>query len=497
MSRTDALRALRPKILNDPIHGLIEIPRYCLEIIDTPQFQRLRSLKQLGVTSYVYPSSTHTRFEHSIGVSHLANKSIVRFQQDEPALHISDEEVQLVTVAGLCHDLGHGPFSHAFEGWIKSLPGCEKWHHEDRSIDLLQSIIDEGYCSFEYERDQIRKIGDMIRGIKAKDRANTPRGFLYEIVANKRNNVDVDKLDYLARDSYHCGLPVPNFGRLLVKRRILDDQICYHVKESFNLSEMFRKRFSMFRTVYMHEVGISIEHMLRDILTAANEPLSIAERAKNPSDFMVLTDAILNEVECSKHPELSAAKKLLRRLRTRQLYTVVGKVRILDDHVKKFKAAQKDGSHRSQMIRFCDPGAGVTEADVEIHLSEMTFGQGFDDPLKHVKFYQTLDPDEEPQTLTDRDISALHPVNFSENVALCISKDKDKAKAISKGWQKYCNSVVKREYPGARTENSPHMRRAFSLPVTPQSVHRSAEAASRGGGGEDVPAKKARLFTGE
>ena len=399
MSQGEILRAARPKLLNDTIHRTMEVPQYCIEIMDTPEFQRLRSLKQLGVTSYVFPGATHTRFEHSVGVSHLANRSIKRFQRDEPHLNISDREVQLVTIAGLCHDLGHGPFSHAFEGWMRKI--VPHWEHEDQSVNLLKSIFKSNLLSDCYSEEEVEQIALMIHGVDPQnDTMKRERGFLYEIVANKRNNIDVDKFDYLARDSYHCGMPVPDFERLMMKRRILKAknenvyQICYHSKEGFSLSEMFRNRFSMFRTVYCHEVGIAIEHMLRDILTAANEPLKIAERAMKLADYMVLTDAILNEIECSRLDSIQPAQALLLRLRRRDLYKTVGKATIRSEHVAAFKSDLALNIHQEAMLDYCDASSGVTLADLDVHLQVLTFGQGSKDPLRNTLFYQSLDPEE-------------------------------------------------------------------------------------------------------
>lgn len=92
-------------IINDPVHGLMNMPKYCMEIIDTPQFQRLRDLKQLGCTYYVFPGASHNRFEHSLGVAHLTLTWLSRFKQEQPELELSDRDLRLVTVAGLCHGI--------------------------------------------------------------------------------------------------------------------------------------------------------------------------------------------------------------------------------------------------------------------------------------------------------------------------------------------------------------------------------------------------------
>lgn len=103
------------KYINDPIHGHIHLPRYVVECMDTPQFQRLRDLRQMGTCYFVFPGASHNRFEHCIGTSHLAGELVERFQKEQPELEIRAEEVACMRLAGLCHDLGHGPFSHVFD----------------------------------------------------------------------------------------------------------------------------------------------------------------------------------------------------------------------------------------------------------------------------------------------------------------------------------------------------------------------------------------------
>ena len=106
------------KIIFDIIHGFIEIDELALSIIDKPEFQRLKNIKQLGVVHHVFPSATHTRFEHSLGVYYLAGELLVNLKNNQPEINLSKREIQLVKIAGLCHDLGHGPFSHLIDNYI-------------------------------------------------------------------------------------------------------------------------------------------------------------------------------------------------------------------------------------------------------------------------------------------------------------------------------------------------------------------------------------------
>ncbi|CAG8748458.1 16626_t:CDS:2 [Cetraspora pellucida] len=160
------------KIINDPIHGYMEFDDWAIKFIDTPQFQRLKEIKQLGSTYFVYPGASHNRFEHSIGTAYLAQTFTKILQQKgagkaEDAV-IAQSDLKCVTLAALCHDLGHGPFSHVFDQLVvpRLIPN-RKWKHEDGSVMMLDDIIKElreSKDSLELDPDEVTLIKALILG---------------------------------------------------------------------------------------------------------------------------------------------------------------------------------------------------------------------------------------------------------------------------------------------------------------------------------------------
>ena len=127
-------------VINCPIHGFITLTSRMLSIVDTPEFKRLHNLRQLGVAYIVYPSANHTRFEHSLGVAHLAKLLIKNLQLNQPELCINDNQVELVQIAGLIHDIGHGPFSHLWDDYMLA---DEDLEHEERGIKIFKSMVEK------------------------------------------------------------------------------------------------------------------------------------------------------------------------------------------------------------------------------------------------------------------------------------------------------------------------------------------------------------------
>lgn len=242
------------KVFNDPIHGVIELPSLCVKIINTPQFQRLRFLKQLGGSYFVYPGAAHNRFEHSVGVCHLAGKLVEAIRRRQADLGITPKDVLCVQIAGLCHDIGHGPFSHVFNRKvIAELKPDRNWKHEQASVDMIDHMLKENKLRQELKDKDVEFIKELILGpIETKDYSDwlkttvygkTKKMFLYEIINNKRNEIDVDKWDYIARDCHMLGIG-NNFdhNRCIALARVIEVggewQICYRDKVSVSLSSM-------------------------------------------------------------------------------------------------------------------------------------------------------------------------------------------------------------------------------------------------------------------
>lgn len=172
-------RASQLKIFNDPIHQSIKMEGLCLRIIDTVEFQRLHHLKQLGVCDYVFRGATHSRFIHSLGVAHLAEKLICHLRDKQPELNITESDILCVKVAGLCHDLGHGPFSHVFDGVFmrkmhphgvpdpENTDKLKEWKHEEGSVYMLRHILECNEIFVEdygLNQDDVIFIEEMILG---------------------------------------------------------------------------------------------------------------------------------------------------------------------------------------------------------------------------------------------------------------------------------------------------------------------------------------------
>ncbi|RUS17078.1 LOW QUALITY PROTEIN: hypothetical protein BC937DRAFT_90455 [Endogone sp. FLAS-F59071] len=209
------------------------------------------------------PSSAHSHLDIQNRVSHLAGTLIERFKREQPELEITNSEVKCIKLAGLCHDLGtfsnilscHGPFSHIFDNEFMPQAKPElTWSHEQASEMMLEYLIDDN--NIDLEKDEIELIKGLIDG---KPGRHSQRGFLFDIVANKRNSVDVDKFDYIERDCYNLGIKSSyDTSRLMAMCRVVNNQICFHHKEVYSLYDMFHTRYSLFKRIYTHRVCMYI-----------------------------------------------------------------------------------------------------------------------------------------------------------------------------------------------------------------------------------------------
>jgi HD superfamily phosphohydrolase len=244
------------KIINDPVYGFISIPTELIfDLIEHPYFQRLRYIKQLGMTHLVYPGALHTRFHHALGAMHLMGLAIETLRSK--GHQITEEEEEAVTIAILLHDVGHGPFSHALEQTI-----VEGISHEDISA-LLMNKLNEQF------NGRLTMAIDIFNG-------NYPKRFLHELVSGQ---LDMDRMDYLNRDSFFTGVSegVISFDRIIKMLNVVDDHIAVEEKGIYSIEKFLIARRLMYWQVYLHKTVIAAEQLLAKILMRSRE-LALKEK---------------------------------------------------------------------------------------------------------------------------------------------------------------------------------------------------------------------------
>jgi deoxynucleoside triphosphate triphosphohydrolase SAMHD1 len=306
----------------DSIHGQIHICQAAKRIIDTSAFQRLRSIKQLGGISSVFITANHTRFEHSIGVYHLATKQLEVLSKQVP---IGERQKELVSVGALCHDLGHGPYSHLFDEYLNGLS-----NHEERSVEIFKYInnkYDLGYN--EYEINFIKNIIDPdYDEIEVSD----SRKYLYQIVHND-NGIDVDRFDYLIRDCYNSGIKYSfELEQIMNNTLVQNNELVYSEKARCSINSFFHARYTCYRQLCNNATVIAIEYHIKEVFKEVDEIFKITESIKNEDweQYLLLNDNMLSTIEFVDDPQLNKASEILKEIKHRNILKLVGEV--VSDH---------------------------------------------------------------------------------------------------------------------------------------------------------------------
>ena len=238
------------KIINDPVFGFIKIPRGLLyDIVEHPLMQRLNRINQLGLASVVYPGARHTRFQHSLGAFHLTSEAILSLQQK--GNFIFDSEAEGVQAAILMHDIGHGPFSHVLENTL--IKGIS---HEDISLMMMEQIN-------HYTGGQLNLAISIFKG-------EYPKNFLHQLISSQ---LDMDRLDYLRRDSFYTGVTEGNIGsaRIIKMLNVVNDSLAVESKGIYSLENFLTTRRLMYWQVYLHKTAVACEKVLVNTLTRAKD----------------------------------------------------------------------------------------------------------------------------------------------------------------------------------------------------------------------------------
>lgn len=238
------------KIFNDPVYGFISIPNeLAFDLIEHSYFQRLRRIKQLGLTHLVYPGALHTRFHHALGAMHLLTQALETLSYK--GVEISPEENEAVTIAILLHDIGHGPFSHALEHSI-----AKGMHHEELSLLFMHELN--------------QQFGGRLSMAIEIFTNKYPKHFLHQLVSSQ---LDMDRLDYLSRDSFFTGVSEGTISsdRIIKMLNVVNDELVIESKGIYSVENFIVSRRLMYWQVYLHKTVLSAENILVNILKRAKE----------------------------------------------------------------------------------------------------------------------------------------------------------------------------------------------------------------------------------
>ncbi len=262
--------------IKDPVHGYVYITEGEKAIIDSYPVQRLHRLRQLAGAEYVYPGANHTRFEHSVGVMYLAGRVV---ENPNISKYVNEDEAEMVRIAGLLHDVGHGPFSHVFEQLL--IKELDKTHEDMTSWIVQKSELRDIISKAGYKPEDVGKlaVGELHKPKKA---------FLDQIISS---SVDVDKLDFIVRDTHHTGAEYGyiDIFRLIHNLDVLGENLAVELGALSALESFIIARIESFKSIYFHRVGRAAQIMLAMAMEQANEELGLTS-FKTPEQYLTMDD---------------------------------------------------------------------------------------------------------------------------------------------------------------------------------------------------------------
>ena len=444
-NRDELLR--KSKDIKVPVHGTISITMMAKCFIDSKYFQRLRHLKQLSTCEFIFPGANHTRFEHSLGTYYLADKltdvikklsdqyKFMEWLQEIPELKshyknkysvgFDDWIIELIKIAALCHDIGHGPYSHLFDDvFIKSssLKDHKLANHEQRSCMLVERIVEESeILSYFITNDDIKFIQSVI------DPDESRKGFIYEIVSNNKNGIDVDKIDYLERDALHTGIKTGfDYSKLIKNILIIDNMIVYPEQADRDIYNLFTTRHAMHLCVYGHKGTISAQYIILEIMKIVDKVLNLSESILDIDEFFEMTDTHIIE-----------QMKFILKMENNKLNPFKGKL-TKEDYINLKVLRKRFDTH--ELYNHIGTLTTNTKVNLEEYFNKSTHFISYNkigfvsgnkpNPLDHIYVYNTKDyfingNNVKAHKINKKDITHIMPETYQEYRTMVFRKDND------------------------------------------------------------------------
>jgi len=350
------------KIINDPVFGFISVPRGLLySVVEHRLFQRLNRINQLGLASVVYPGARHTRFQHSLGAFHLMSEAILSLQQK--GIFIFDSEAEAVEAAILLHDIGHGPFSHVLEHTL-----IHDISHEDISLLMMEQINED--------------LGGQLNLAISIFKDEYPKHFLHQLISSQ---LDMDRLDYLRRDSFYTGVTEGNIGsaRIIKMLNVVDDTLVVDHKGIYSLENYLTTRRLMYWQVYLHRTCVAYEKVLVNVLRRAVYLIANGEQVfaspalmyflqnhidrqwfnTHPEALQYYEDLDDNDIWCALKVWKNHSDKILATLATDMLDRHIFKVEVLEEEPTEERLTALAGTIASHM--------GISDADARSYMMSL------------------------------------------------------------------------------------------------------------------------------
>jgi len=372
--------------IKDPVHGYVYITEMEKEIIDSYPVQRMRRLRQLAGAEYVYPGANHTRFEHSIGVMYLAGKVI---ENPNIALRVDEEEASMVRIAALLHDVGHGPFSHVFEYLLDRELG--KTHEDLTRWIVSNSELKDLLSKYGYRPEEV---GKLATGVLHKPK----KTFLDQIISSA---VDVDKLDFVIRDTHHTGAEYGyvDIFRLIHALDVVGENLAVDLGALSALESLIIARIESFKSIYFHRVGRAAQIMLAMAMEKANSELGLSS-FKTPEEYLAMDDYTV----WTRLKNCRKSKNTIEDLERRKMLKCAYEKTFYEKDVMISNVFRQE-AHRKQLQEDIAKKAGVeTDAviiDVPTVPSVPYHHSALMEPMEIPAFYKTRDGEKIPQKLSE------------------------------------------------------------------------------------------------
>lgn len=372
----------KKKIINDPVYGFIALPKDILfDLIEHPYYQRLRRIKQLGLSHLVYPGALHTRFHHSIGATHLMQKAIQTLRYK--GITITEEEERSVLIAILLHDIGHGPFSHTLEH------------------DIVKNVSHES-ISMLFMEDLSTQFGNRLDMAISIFENKYSKPFLHQLVSSQ---LDMDRMDYLNRDSFYTGVSEGIIGsdRIIAMLNVQKNQLVVEQKGVYSIEKFIIARRLMYWQVYMHKTVVAAEVMLTYTLRRAKELVQSGKEVFASPAFQFFLEKEYQLEDFIAHP------KVLQQFALLDDYDIMGAIKVWQTHPDKVL---------STLSRFLINRRLFKIEIATVPFSEKRIQTERDKVIKHFDFTE-----EETQSFVHTDILSNNAYNEKQETINLLMKD--------------------------------------------------------------------------